>query len=112
MSTDVLHVCGVCLYVGMCGACLYESLCALSSSALFRVCDVRRFAANETKLSPANANRLEVKYIVETFGSVSSTPTVLGDDAYVTDWGGGLHCFSFATGVVCCFQCSLESVNC
>lgn len=72
---------------------------------------MRRHAANETSISPESVSRLALKYVYETDGPVSATPTVLGDDAYVTDWVGGVHCWSFSTGkvhvlflVVCCIS--------
>jgi hypothetical protein len=53
----------------------------------------RRWAQAETKLSPANAGALRVKWEATVVGSTSATPTVHDGFVYVPDWegeGGGV----------------------
>lgn len=52
--------------------------------------DGNSYGAAETQISPANVGTLVPKWILETHGRISSTPTVDGDYLYVTDWFGYL----------------------
>lgn len=53
--------------------------------------DGKSYGAAETQISPANVGTLVPKWILETHGGISSTPTVDGDYLYVTDWFGYLY---------------------
>lgn len=47
-------------------------------------------ATAETTITPANVADLEVKWMFNTTGSVSATPTITDNVLYVTDWGPGI----------------------
>lgn len=57
-----------------------------------------RNAATESKISPANAGNLAVKWVFETGGDVSATPAVDGGHVYVPDWAGNIFKIDAATG--------------
>jgi polyvinyl alcohol dehydrogenase (cytochrome) len=57
-----------------------------------------RHAKTETKISPANAADLAVKWVFETGGDVSATPAVDGAHVYVPDWAGNLFKIDRETG--------------
>jgi polyvinyl alcohol dehydrogenase (cytochrome) len=59
-----------------------------------------RYAADETKISPATVGRLGVKWTVETAGDVSATPSVDDKQVYVPDWAGYLYAVNRASGKV------------
>ncbi|MBV1881106.1 MAG: PQQ-binding-like beta-propeller repeat protein [Pseudomonadales bacterium] len=44
-------------------------------------------ALNESRITTENVNQLELKWAAPTSGSVSATPTVVGDNLYFPDWG-------------------------
>ena len=57
-------------------------------------------AAAETKISPANVSRLQVKWTYKTNGNVSAIPTVVDNTLYVPDWGWpwGMNVLPFGGG--------------
>ena len=57
-----------------------------------------RNAASENKITPQNAGNLQVKWVFETSGDISATPTVDEDAVYFPDWGGNLYKLNAATG--------------
>ena len=57
-----------------------------------------RFAANESKISAANASGLVKKWEFTTGGDVSATPAVDGQRVYVPDWAGNLYAVDRTTG--------------
>lgn len=52
----------------------------------------------ETKVSPETAGKLTTKWVFQTAGDVSATPTVEGKSVYVPDWGGFLYRIDADTG--------------
>src|SRR5215831_1524793 len=52
----------------------------------------------ETRISPATANQLAVKWSFTTGGDVSATPTVADNTVYLPDWGGNLYALRADTG--------------
>jgi glutathione S-transferase len=58
-----------------------------------------RNQADQTKLTPANASQLAVKWTSTLHGDVSSTPAVSGGVVYVTDWGVQVNGFPAAAPV-------------
>ncbi len=57
-----------------------------------------RYAATESKISPANASDLAVKWAFATAGDVSATPAVDGNAVYFPDWGGFVYKLNAKTG--------------
>lgn len=57
-----------------------------------------RYNPLENKISPANVNRLKVKWTYTTHGDVSATPAVVGGAVYFPDWGGYFNKIDAATG--------------
>ncbi len=56
------------------------------------------YAPNETKLSAATVPNLKQKWVFNTHGAVSSTPTVDGAYLYATDWKGYIYKLNLADG--------------
>src|SRR6202162_2583486 len=52
--------------------------------------DNTRSQPAEHSISPANVERLTLKWVFTTGGDVSATPTVDGDAVFFPDWGGDL----------------------
>lgn len=59
-----------------------------------------RSQSSETKLGPANAAGLAVKWSFTTAGDVSATPSVDGDTVYFPDWTGNLYAVDKRTGAL------------
>ena len=59
-----------------------------------------RYAATESKISPATVAGLTKKWEVTTGGDVSATPAVDGQQVYVPDWAGNLYAVNRTTGAV------------
>ena len=59
-----------------------------------------RYAASETKISPATVGGLATKWVVTTGGDVSATPAVDGQRVYFPDWAGNLYAVNRVTGAV------------
>jgi polyvinyl alcohol dehydrogenase (cytochrome) len=59
-----------------------------------------RAAPNETKISPSTISGLKLKWSYTTAGDVSATPTIEGNDLYITDWGGYIHKVDRTTGAM------------
>ena len=59
-----------------------------------------RYAASESKISPATAASLTKKWDLTTGGDVSATPAVDGQRVYVPDWAGNLYAVNRTTGAV------------
>lgn len=57
-----------------------------------------RSGSGEDEISPANADRLDVKWTYTTNGDVSATAAVVDGAAYFPDWGGYLHKVDAETG--------------
>lgn len=57
-----------------------------------------RNAASETKISPANASDLAVKWVFSTAGDVTANAAVDGKNVYVPDFGGKLFSVDRETG--------------
>lgn len=57
-----------------------------------------RNADGETRISPATAPQLVVKWRFRTGNDISATPTIEGNDLYVTDWGGYVYKLDRLTG--------------
>lgn len=55
-------------------------------------------AIEEGKINVANASTLKQKWVFETAGDVTVTPTVSGGSVYVPDWGGYVYRIDAATG--------------
>ena len=49
-------------------------------------------------INSGNANLLQQKWVFQTAGDVSATPTVSGGSVYVPDWGGYVYRIEAATG--------------
>jgi polyvinyl alcohol dehydrogenase (cytochrome) len=65
--------------------------------------------SGDTTISTANASQLQVKWIYNSAGSISATPTITDNHLYITDWGNGtsissdwpggmLHAIDLTTG--------------
>ncbi len=52
----------------------------------------------ETTISPANANKLALKWSLETAGDTTATPAVVGGAVYFPDWGGYFYKVDAKTG--------------
>lgn len=59
-----------------------------------------RYAATESKISPATVAGLTKKWEVTTGGDVSATPAVDGQQVYVPDWMGNLYAVNRTTGAI------------
>jgi polyvinyl alcohol dehydrogenase (cytochrome) len=59
-----------------------------------------RSAPGEHLLGPANISELKPRWVLQTDGNVSATPTVVGGVVYVPDYGGMLWAVDAATGHV------------
>ncbi|MFC7594977.1 PQQ-binding-like beta-propeller repeat protein [Terrabacter sp. GCM10028922] len=59
-----------------------------------------RYAASETKISPATVGGLTNKWTVTTGGDVSATPAVDSQRVYFPDWAGNLYAVNRTTGAV------------
>ncbi len=59
-----------------------------------------RSASHEHLLGPANISGLRPRWVLDTNGNVSATPTVVGGVVYVPDFGGKLWAVDAATGRV------------
>ena len=59
-----------------------------------------RYAASESKISPATVGALTKKWEVTTGADVSATPAVDAQRVYVPDWAGNLYAVDRATGAV------------
>ncbi len=59
-----------------------------------------RYAASESKISPATVGRLTKKWELTTGGDVSATPAVDDQRVYVPDWAGNLYAVNRTTGAV------------
>ena len=57
-----------------------------------------RSQPGETRISPANVSTLATKWVFDTGGDVSATPTVVGNVIYVPDWSGHLYAIDALTG--------------
>jgi polyvinyl alcohol dehydrogenase (cytochrome) len=57
-----------------------------------------RSQPNETHISVANAGALATKWVFETGGDVSATPTVVNNVIYVPDWSGHLYAIDATSG--------------
>ncbi len=54
--------------------------------------------ANENEINPDNAAKLQQKWVFQTAGDVSATPTVSQGSVYVPDWGGFIYRINAETG--------------
>ena len=54
----------------------------------------------EQQISPANASQLDVKWVFDTGGDVSATPTVSDGTVYFPDWAGNLYAVHADTGTL------------
>lgn len=59
-----------------------------------------RYAASETKISPATVGGLDDKWVFTTGGDVSATPAVDAQRVYFPDWAGNLYAVNRATGAL------------
>jgi polyvinyl alcohol dehydrogenase (cytochrome) len=57
-----------------------------------------RSQPEEVRISPANVSSLGVKWVFNTGGDISATPTVAGDAVFVPDWAGNLFAVNKHTG--------------
>src|SRR6478735_8537330 len=59
-----------------------------------------RYAASESKISPATVGRLTKKWELTTGGDVSATPAVDDQRVYAPDWAGNLYAVNRTTGAI------------
>lgn len=59
-----------------------------------------RSAALEWKIGAGNVSGLTTRWTYEAGGNISTTPTVVGHDLYVPDWGGNMSALDARTGKV------------
>ncbi len=52
----------------------------------------------EVRINPANVGSLTVKWVFNTGGDISATPTVVGDAVFFPDWAGNLFAVNKHTG--------------
>ena len=57
-----------------------------------------RSQPSENTIGPSNVNRLTMKWVFSTTGSVSATPTVVGNAVYFPDWAGNIYAVNKNTG--------------
>jgi polyvinyl alcohol dehydrogenase (cytochrome) len=57
-----------------------------------------RHASNGVQINPGNVGSLAVKWVFQTGGDVSATPSVDGESVYFPDWGGNLFSLDRGTG--------------
>ncbi len=55
-------------------------------------------SSSENRINPANAGLLTQKWVFQTAGNVSATPTVDRESVYVPDWGGFIYRINAETG--------------
>jgi hypothetical protein len=61
------------------------------------VCNTR-VTRGSSKITPATAPKLGVKWVANVAGDVSATPAVVAGQVYVPDWGGMMNRIDGATG--------------
>src|SRR5436305_736291 len=57
-----------------------------------------RSQPRETTINASNVSRLTPKWVFTTNGSVSATPTVVGNTVYFPDWSGFIYAVNKNTG--------------
>ncbi len=63
------------------------------------VCNTRS-APSGGPITPATASKLVTKWVFDAAGDISTTPSVVGAEVYVPDWGGLLHRIDASSGRV------------